>query len=110
MYFYPAYHEIGFDRYFGLEDVLVENEIIENKRGTYSLNDKVLCRGEEKFMKLLEEDDDLRRKLLKLGEINTIGTTKKKLSKITDNLLPVDEDTEWESQQDIDDEDYDEEA
>lgn len=109
MYFYPQYHEVGFDRCFGLEDVLVENGIIENKRGTYIFKDSTLCRGEEKFMKLLEEDDELRRKLLKLGDINTIGTTKKKLAKISENLFPVDEDTEYESQQDVEDEDEDEE-
>ena len=84
-----------------------KNEIIENKRGTYSMGDKTLCRGEEKFRQLLEEDDDLRRKLLKLGDINTIGTTKKKLSKLTENLFPV-EDAEYESQQDIDDDEEDE--
>ena len=109
MYFYPKYHEVGFDRCFGLEDVLVENGIIENKRGTYIFKDSTLCRGEEKFMKLLEEDDELRRKLLKLGDINTIGTTKKKLAKISENLFPVDEDTEYESQQDVEDEDEEEE-
>jgi len=38
----------------------------------------------------LEEDDELRRKLLKKAEINTIGTTRKKIVALTTNLYPVD--------------------
>ena len=61
VYFNPKFHEVGFDRCFGLEDVLVENDIIiKSSGGVYKLKDKTLARGEEKFQKLLEEDDDLR--------------------------------------------------
>ena len=56
-----------------------------------------MARGEEKFQKLLEEDDDLRRKLLRAAEINTIGTTKKKIDKLNENYYPVEEDIEYES-------------
>lgn len=44
--------------------------------GGYKLKGKTLARGEEKFQKLLEEDDELRRKLLRKAGVNTIGTTK----------------------------------
>lgn len=108
VYFNPKFHEVGFDRYFGLEDVLVENDILEkNSGGTYKYKGATLCRGEEKFIKLMEEDPEIRRKLLRAAEINTIGTTKKKLSKLTQNLFPVDDDLDYESQQD--DEEYDDE-
>ena len=91
VYFNPKFHEIGFDRVFSLEDVLVENDIIEkNGGGTYSFKGKNLCRGEEKFQKLLEEDDELRRKLLRKVGINTIGVTRKKLEEATVNYFPVD--------------------
>ena len=88
---------------------IVENDIIEkNAGGTYSYKGKKLCRGEEKFQKLLEEDDDLRRKLLRKAEINTIGTTRKKLEALGDvNYFPVDG-VEYESQKD-EEEDYEEE-
>jgi hypothetical protein len=67
-----------------------------------------LCRGEEKFQKLLEEDDDLRRKLLRRAEINTIGTTRKQIEALGDvNYFPVDG-VEYESQKD-EEEDYEEE-
>ena len=98
VYFNPKFHEIGFDRCYSLEDVLVENDIIEKSSGgVYKYKGNVLARGEEKFQKLLEEDDDLRRKLLRAAEINTIGTTKKKIDKLNENYYPVEEDMEYES-------------
>lgn len=110
LYFNPDYHTVGFDRYFGLEDVFFENSVIDkNSAGTYSFNGSNLCRGEEKFRTLLESDDGLRRKLLRLANINTISTTKKKLKKLENNLFPVDGDIEYESQQDIEEEEEDNE-
>ena len=98
VYFNPKFHEVGFDRCFGLEDVLVENDIIEKSSGgIYKYKGKTLARGEEKFQKLLEEDDELRRKLLRRANINTIGTTKKRLGEIDFNYFPVDENIEYES-------------
>lgn len=63
---------------------------------------KTLCRGAEKFTKLLAEDDELRRKLIKKAHINTLGTTKKLLESIETNLYPVDgvEDDEYEDSDD----------
>lgn len=91
VYFNPKFHEVGFDRCYGLEDVLVENDIIEKTSGgIYKFKGNTLARGEEKFQKLLEEDDDLRRKLLRKADINTIGTTKKKLEGLSVNYYPVD--------------------
>lgn len=109
VYFNPKYHEVGFDRYFGLEDVFVENEIIEKSSGgIYKYKGKQLCRGEEKFQKLLEEDDILRRRLLKAASINTISTTKKKLASLTENFYPIDGGVEYESFDDT--EEYTEEG
>lgn len=104
VYFNPKFHEIGFDRCFMLEDVLVENGIIEKSSGgIYKYKGKQLARGEEKFQKLLEEDDDIRRKLLKRAGINTIGSTKKQLEGINCNYFPVDDNIEYESFKESDD-------
>lgn len=106
VYFNPKFHEVGFDRCFGLEDVFVENDIIEKSSGgVYKYKGQTLVRGEEKFQKLLEEDDELRRKLLRAADINTIGTTKKRLSKIQENFYPVEEGTEYESYNEVEEED-----
>lgn len=112
VYFNPKFHEVGFDRCYSLEDVLVENNIVEKTSGgVYKYKGSVLCRGEEKFQKLLEEDDSLRRRLLRRAEINTIGITKKKLDSIKENYFPVDDSIEYESQNDIvEEEEYDEEG
>ena len=53
----------------------------------------------------MEENDELRRKLLKSAGINTIGSTRKKTSKLSENYYPVDGDIEYESYND--EEDYD---
>lgn len=112
VYFNPKFHSVGFDRYYGLEDVLVENDIIEKSSGgVYKYKGKTLCRGEEKFIKLMEEDEDLRRKLLRAANINTIGSTNKKLGKLTENYYPVDDSVEYESFNDSEEnDDYEEEA
>lgn len=110
VYFNPKFHEVGFDRCFGLEDVLVENDIIEKSSGgIYKFKGKTLARGEEKFQKLLEEDDELRRKLLRRANINTIGTTKKRLGEIDFNYFPVDENIEYESFNESEDDEEDDE-
>lgn len=108
VYFNPNFHEVGFDRCFSLEDVLVENDIIEKSSGgVYKYKGATLCRGEEKFQKLLEEDDELRRKLLKKAEINTIGSVKKRLASITENYFPVDG-VEYESYSEVEEDGDDE--
>lgn len=109
VYFNPKYHEVGFDRYFGLADVMIENEIITRNGSSYSYNGKVLCRGEENFNKLIEENDKLRRKLLRAAAINTLGTVKKQLAGITENLFSVDGDVSYESYDSGEEEDYAEE-
>ena len=110
VYFNPKYHEVGFDKYFGLADVMIENEIIIRNGSSYSFNGKVLCRGEENFNKLIAEDDKLRRKLLRAAEINTLGTTKKQLANIQENLFPVDGDVSYESYDNDDEYDAEEES
>lgn len=109
VYFNPKFHEVGFDRCYALEDVLVENDIIEKSSGgVYKFKGKTLARGEEKFQKLLEEDDELRRKLLRKAGINTIGTTRKKIVALTTNLYSVDG-VEYESYNDSEDEEEEDE-
>lgn len=98
----PKYVEVGIDRLHFLDEILIEEEIVEkSKAGVFTFKGKTLCRGAEKFTQLLAEDDDLRRKLIKKAHINTLGTTKKLLESIENNLYTVDG---------IDSEDYEEEA
>jgi len=108
VYFNPKLHDVGFDRYFYLDEVFAEEEVIEKANGgVIKYKGEKIARGEEKFRELIESDDDLRRKLLKRARINTIGTTRKKLESIHVNLFPVDG-VEYESFNNIEDEDEDE--
>jgi len=108
VYFNPKLHDVGFDRYFYLDEVFVEEEIIDKGNGgIFKYRGEKIARGEEKFRELLESDDDLRRKLLRKAGINTIGTTRKKLESISVNLFPV-EGVEYESFNDVEDEDENE--
>ena len=111
VYFNPKLHEVGFDRYYYLDEVLVEEEVLERNSSSIKFNGKTLARGEESFRKLMEDDGKLRKKLIKLAGINTISATKKKLSEITENLYPV-EGVEYErfNLSDEGEDEYDEES
>lgn len=87
----PKYVEVGIDRLHFLDEILIEEEIVEkSKAGVFTFKGKTLCRGAEKFTKLLADDDELRRKLIRKAHINTLGATKKLLESIETNLYPVD--------------------
>ena len=88
----PKYHEVGFDRYYNLLDVFIDNDIlIKAPSGSIKKKgeEEILCRGEEKFQSLMENNPELRRELLALAGINTLGKTKKKLAKLGENLFPI---------------------
>lgn len=102
---------VGFDPYYFLNEIFLDSEVIsKNSSGTYSLKGNTICRGEEAFLKKIESDDDLRRKLLRKAGINTIGSLRKKLTSIQGNLFPLDSSTaNYESQSDVDDEEENDE-
>ena len=90
---------VGFDPYYFLDQVFLEEDVIQkNSSGTYSTKGVTICRGEEAFLKKLETDDGLRRKLLRKADINTIGSLRKKLDSINTNLFPIDGDVKYEAQ------------
>lgn len=83
---------IGFDRLFFLDEILIEEGIVEkSKSGTFTYKGKTLCRGSEKFIELLNENDELRRKFIRRAGINTLGNTKKLLESLETNLYPIDD-------------------
>lgn len=112
LYFTSRYadKEIGFERLFGLEDVLIDNDIISKSNGgVYKYKGNVIARGEEKLMKELSNNDKLRKRLLSKAGIVTIGTMKKKLSELSNNLFSIEEDdTKYVSQADDSEVEYEE--
>ena len=82
---------LGFDRYYGLPDILIDLDIItKSSGGVYKYKGKTLVRGEEKLLQLIEEDDDLRGKLIRKAGINTISQTRKQIESYKENRFPVD--------------------
>ena len=92
LYNNPRYVDtVGFDRLHFLDEILIEEGIVDkSSSGTFTYKGKTLCRGSEKFKTLLEDDDSLRRKLIKKANINTLGNTKKLLASLNENLYPID--------------------
>lgn len=88
-----AVEGVGFDKYFGLPDILERKGVLKRKPGSsrYFMkgSDKAIATSEEKLLLLLRDDDNLRRKLLRKAGINTINTTAKKIDAIKENLYPV---------------------
>lgn len=114
IYFNPKYVEyVGFDRYHGFADILVEEDVLEKTPGgIYKYKGKTVARGEEKFQSVVEEDDKLRRKLIKACGINTIRVTQSKIDELVEkgiNLFPVDGNSDYESQSDNSEDEEDEE-
>jgi recombination protein RecA len=96
MYFSDKYALIGFDRYFGLVDALLEENIIyKDKQAIRLVKDKSLIDGKEAhFEKEIRNEKKVRDYLLQEAGINTISTTKKRLKAFTENLFPIEEDYE----------------
>lgn len=114
IYFNPKYVEyVGFDRYHGFADILVEEDVLEKTSGgIYKYKGKTVARGEEKFQSVVEEDDKLRRKLIRACGINTISVTQNKIDELVEkgiNLFPVDGNLDYESQSDDSEDEEDEE-
>lgn len=82
---------VGFDKYFGLPELLVQLKVIERKKGAsrYYMDGEVIANGEDAFMELLASNEELRKKLIHKSGINTISRVRSKLDNISTNLYPV---------------------
>jgi len=92
VYFNPEYHKpVGFDKYFGLAELLVRLKVVDRKKGASRIyyKEKMLANGEEAFLKFLIKNDDIRAKLIRRAGINTISKTQKEIDAITTNLYPL---------------------
>lgn len=83
--------EIGFNKYLGLPELLVQKDVLERQKGSsrYYYKGAMVGNGEDSTLEKLLEDDELRGKLIRKAKINTIGQTKAQLEGTTTNLYPV---------------------
>ena len=94
VYFKPdRYGYVGYNRYAGLADLLVEQDLLKIKKDgnakAYFLDGVPIIRKLDTFSDELHNNSKLRRKLIRLSEINTITKTQEALNEIKTNLYPV---------------------
>lgn len=84
-------NDVGFDKYEGLPDLLIQLDIVQKKKGSgrYYFEEKMIANGEDNFIELLKNDDVLRKKLITKSKINTISKTQLQLGNIAKNLFPI---------------------
>jgi recombination protein RecA len=83
--------DIGFDKYAGLPELLVQKGVLERKKGSsrYYYDGAMVANGEDSLLEKLQADDSLRSKLIKKSGVNTISRTRNKIEALTKNLYPV---------------------
>lgn len=82
---------IGFNRYFGLAELLVKSGTLQRKKGSsrFYLGEKMVANGEDALIRKLFEDEELRKKLIRKSGINTISRTERQVGKVTHNMFPI---------------------
>jgi recombination protein RecA len=86
----PDLNAVGYDKYSGLPELLQELGVIKRKRGgLFYYKGKMIARGDAAFRKLLIENVELRKKLIKRSGINTVSITREKINSIDKNLYKV---------------------
>lgn len=83
----PGY--IGYNKYMGLHDLLLQEDVIDKKGTIIKFEDQTIARGEDSLIKLLHTNKKIRQAIVKASPINTISKTRSRLSEIDNNLYPV---------------------
>lgn len=84
--------KIGYDKYSGLGDTLVECGTIKRIRGGYTFEGNMLCKAkkdEDRLGEYLATHDEMRAKILAIAPINTPSKTRKQIEGMNRNLYPV---------------------
>lgn len=93
VFFKKTKGNIGFDKYSGLGEALIECGVITVRRGPiYYFGDIRLCKGnkdEDRLGEYLANNDEMRGKMLAEAPINTISKTRKQIEAKERNLYPV---------------------
>lgn len=91
VYFNAEYHKpLGLDRYLGLVEIFCKAGVLVKKSGgNFYYKGKRICKGEDNMIEMIQENDNLRRRLIRKSHINTVSTTRTQLEGINKNLYPV---------------------
>lgn len=94
IYFNAEQGKVGFNKYSNLAELMELTGVITRDKGSshYYLGSESIANGRDNFQEILENDPELRSRLLRKAKINTISQTKKKLERLKENgvnLYPV---------------------
>lgn len=91
VYFNTEYTKqpIGFNKYFGLDELIIDKAVLEKRGNRFFLRDKLVANGRESLNKVIVDNDDLRAKIIRKLEVNSISGLRKKLSTMNTNLYPI---------------------
>jgi recombination protein RecA len=89
--FDPEYGDVGFDKYSGLLDVLLDKEVVTKSGNSIMFEGEQIARGKDHFYEEIEDDKELRADLLEAAEINTLSKTRKLLEGLNTNEYHVGE-------------------
>lgn len=92
VYFLPDFREPGFHKYIGLPEILIRSGVITKKGSRFYLGETMIANGEEQLLKIITDDMDLRKKLIRKSGVNTLSKTKKLLESKGTNLFPIEGD------------------
>lgn len=80
---------MGYHKYAGLPEVLLNSGVVKRKRGIWYFKGNIIAKSDDKMVKVLVEDEDLRRRLIKKSGINTVSKTRQRIESIEENRYPV---------------------
>lgn len=80
---------VGFDRYSGIDEILVEQGIVEKRGSNFYFKDKRIATSQDNFLQEFSENAKLRKRLLRRAEIPTVSQFISKLESINENRYPV---------------------
>lgn len=95
VYFTPhIYSYVGYSKYEGLADILIDENILYKKGNAYYFKSKKhgevkLCGKYDDITNALEENEEYRKIILKKLKVNTVSKTQLQLDNITHNMFPV---------------------
>lgn len=90
VYFTPEkFGYTGFNRYIGLDDILIEEGVIEKKGSRYYYKGEMIANGEANFLQMIHTKPKRRAKLVAKSSINTISKTRELLESLPKNTFSI---------------------
>lgn len=80
---------IGYNKYLGLSDIALEQELVKKEGNTYSFQGKKIAGSRGDLDLIIHDNGKLRKVLCKKLKVNTISQTQDKIENLDKNLFPV---------------------